>query len=249
MQPAESAAGEVVIYHTADLHGRLSSAAARRLAELREKRPNALLLDAGDAVTAGNLGFRLGGEPILRRMAEIGYGAMAMGNRESHPWRFFLERKLRDASFPVLAANLRARRGRAARMVQGHVILESGGRRVGVFGLAPRVTPPESFWARFTDYVFDEPVAAAQQAAAELRGRTDLVVCLSHCGAETDRQLAALPGISLVLGGHSHRAFVSRLPGQALIVHPGPHGQHVSETRLAGRGNARSALLPLSEGT
>lgn len=248
MSRGESAPGEVLIYHTADLHGRFSPAAARQLAELRQRRPECLLLDAGDAVTAGNLGFRPGGEPILRSMAEIGYRAMAMGNREAHPWRFFLARKLRDASFPVLAANLRPRRRPVPPMVQSHLLLGSGGRRVAVIGLAPPVTPPDSFWARFTDYVFDDPVAAARHTASELGGSADLIVCLSHCGAETDRRLAAMPEIALVLGGHSHRAFVSRLPDQALIVHPGPYGRHVAETRLSARGNARSSLVPLSSG-
>ncbi|MDH4180358.1 MAG: hypothetical protein OEV33_07585, partial [Armatimonadota bacterium] len=59
-------------FHTADLHNRLSPAAARRLADLKRRHEGALLLDAGDAIGAGNLAFRPGGEPILRRMAEIG---------------------------------------------------------------------------------------------------------------------------------------------------------------------------------
>ena len=95
-----------LILHTADFHNRLPPAAARQLARLKQDHPGSVLLDAGDAVAAGNLTFRLFGEPILRRMASIGYDAMAMGNRESHPSRPFLERKLRDASFPILAANL-----------------------------------------------------------------------------------------------------------------------------------------------
>ena len=47
-------------------------------------------------------------------MAEIGYAAMAMGNRESHPLAGAAQ-KLKDATFPVLSANLVAKRGRLPR--------------------------------------------------------------------------------------------------------------------------------------
>ena len=237
----------VVILHTADLHNRLSPAAARQLKSLKEGEEG-LLLDAGDAVAAGNLGFRLWGEPILRRMAEIGYDGMAMGNRESHPMRRVLERKLQDASFPVLAANLVGKRQRAPEGVRRHMVFERGGARVAVIGFAPQMTQPGSVWARVTDYVFEEPVGVARRLARELKESADLVVCLSHCGEEIDRQLAAVEEVDLVLGGHSHRDLVWREPGSALVVHPGWHGSHVACTEIASREEARSVLRPLEAG-
>ena len=243
--PAEGAA---VILHTADFHNRLAPAAARQLARLKHDHPGAVLLDAGDAVAAGNLTFRLAGEPILRRMAAIGYDAMAMGNRESHPSRRFLERKLRDASFPILAANLVPKRQPRPPIVQDCVILDRPPGRLAVIGLAPQITSPRSVWARVTDYVFEDPIPVAQRLAAELRDQADLVICLSHCGADTDHRLAALPEIDLVLGGHTHRHLVSRQTGGALVVHPGSRGSHVACTHLTCRDDARSVLLPLEAG-
>jgi 2',3'-cyclic-nucleotide 2'-phosphodiesterase (5'-nucleotidase family) len=210
------------ILHTADLHNRLRPAAARQLAKLKREHEGALLLDAGDAVAAGNLTFRLGGEPILRRMAGIGYDAMAMGNRESHPARRVLERKLRDADFPVLAANIVAKRQPLPPIVRDRVVLERpDGFTVLVIGLAPQMTRPESGWARVTDYVFEDPLRVARNLAGEQRGEADLVVCLSHCGEEVDHQLAAMPEVDLVLGGHSHRHLVAHNDDEALVAHPG----------------------------
>ena len=240
--------GAALIFHTADLHNHLCPAAARQLKALKQAHPDALLLDAGDAVGAGNLAFRLRGEPILRQMAEIGYDAMAMGNRESHPIGAMLERKLQDARFPVLAANLVAKRQPAPEMVRDHVVFERAGKRVAVIGLAPQMTRPGSFWARVTDFVFQDPLASASRLAGELRQQADLVVCLSHCGEEIDRQLASLEAVDLVLGGHSHRDLVTREPGQALVVHPGWRGSHVACTELTGRSDARSVLRPLEAG-
>jgi 5'-nucleotidase len=238
----------VTIFHTADLHNGLTPAAARQLAELKRQHPGALLLDAGDAVAAWNLTYRLRGEPILRIMAEVGYSAMAMGNRESHPLKRGLEQKLRDASFPVLAANVRARRQLLPEVVRSHVLLSVPGARVGVIGLAPQMVRPTSLWARGTDYVFEDPLAVAPELAGRLREDADLVVCLSHCGETVDRELAALPEVDLVLGGHTHTARVLQEPGRALIVYPGHHGSHVAKTEISSRGRARSELIPLERG-
>jgi 5'-nucleotidase len=238
----------VTIFHTADLHNRLTPAAARQLAELKRQHPGSLLLDAGDAVAAGNLTYRMMGEPILRVMADLGYSAMAMGNRESHPFRHALERKLRDASFPVLAANIRARRGPLPEVVRSHVLLSVPGARVGVIGLAPQMVRPSSVWARVADYVFEDPLEVAPELAVRLREDADLVVCLSHASEETNRELAALPEVDLVLGGHSHHARVVTEPGGALIVYPGRYGSHVAKTELTSRDDARSELIPLERG-
>lgn len=233
-----------VILHTADFHNRLKPAAAARLAELKRAHPDALLLDAGDAVGAGNLTFRPGGEPILRQMAEIGYDAMAMGNRESHPSRDILTRKLRDAAFPVLAANLAAKRRGPSPKVRDHIVFE-GPPRLAVIGLAPQMTRPDSLWAAVTDFVFDDPVAVAARCAQALSTEADLVVCLSHCGVRVDRVLAVIEDVDLVLGGHSHRTLIEQHPGNAMVVHPGHHGSHVARTEIRRRDDVRSELIAL----
>ncbi len=232
-------------FHTADLHNRLSPAVARQLADLKRGRAGALLLDAGDAIAAGNLVFRLAGEPILVQMARIGYDAMAMGNRESHPTRWVLERKLRGASFPVLAANLRPSRRPPPDVVRTHALFDTPAGRVAVIGLAPQVTRPGSLWSRVTDYVFEDPVSTAAELSATLHREADLIVCLSHCGDRVDAEVAALPDVDLVLGGHAHRDFVMRGSGRALVVHPGHHGGCVARTEIISRDEADSVLLPL----
>jgi 2',3'-cyclic-nucleotide 2'-phosphodiesterase (5'-nucleotidase family) len=236
-----------LIFHTADLHNRLSPAAARRLAGWKREHPGALLLDAGDAISAGNLTYRLRGEPMLRLMGEIGYDAMAMGNRESHPKRGLLMRKLRGAAFPVLAANLVARRGEAPSPIRDHIIF-AGPPRVAVMGLAPQMTRPGSRWAGVVDFVFEEAVSAAAELAPRLTKEADLVICLSHAGLRADRELAAIPEVDLVLGGHSHRKVIAQEAGNAMVVHPGWHGSHVSRTEIWGRDRVRSELMALESG-
>jgi 2',3'-cyclic-nucleotide 2'-phosphodiesterase (5'-nucleotidase family) len=195
------------VLHTNDLHNRLSPGKAAFIRDLKAHfAPDVLLLDAGDAVSAGNLGAKKV-EPILARLAETGYDAMAMGNRESHPTRAALDIKLNSAKVPVLAANIRPRKDRRVpRIVQEYLIFDVADAEVAVFGLAPAITPPDSFWAKVTDYVFDDPLKTGPGLARKLREQADLVIALTHIGYEQDVILAASPAIDLIIGGHTHRA-------------------------------------------
>jgi 2',3'-cyclic-nucleotide 2'-phosphodiesterase (5'-nucleotidase family) len=240
-----------VIIHTADLHNHLSPAAARLLREHRQAAPDTLLLDSGDAVRAGNLGSTRGGEPILRLMSQAGYDAMAMGNRESHPTLRVLERKLADASFPILAANLMAKRKPLPQQVQSHILRNlPGGLRVAVIGLSPQITAPESWWSRITDYVWDDPLKTAAGLARKLRPEVDLLVCLSHIGLELDQHLARIEGIDLILGGHSHTTeFPPRRVGNACLAHVGHGGRHAGRLEIEVEGGEVASiageLIPL----
>jgi 2',3'-cyclic-nucleotide 2'-phosphodiesterase (5'-nucleotidase family) len=223
-----------VILHTGDLHNRLSEAAANFLRRAKEQSPDALLLDSGDAIRAGNLGCTRGGEPILRLMSAAGYDAMAMGNRESHPTLRVLKRKLADASFPVLAANMMAKRQPWPEQVKSHIVRKlSNGLRVAVMGLAPQVTSPQSWWARVTDYVWDDPLKTAVGLARKLRPDADLVICLTHLGLKLDEELAQVAGIDLILGGHSHvTASPPRRVGACYIAHAGHGGRFVGRLEI-----------------
>lgn len=226
------------ILHTNDLHNRLTSRSAQFIAGLKKHYlPDVLLLDAGDAVGAGNLGAR-GKEPVLTLMWEAGYDAMAMGNRESHPTQTALYKKLKDAKFPVLAANLRARKDKPPpRMVQEYVEFafgdEEGPMVITVIGLSPQITPPESFWARMTDFVFDDPLKTGPGLARKLRDDSDLVIALTHIGYERDVQLAASPDIDLIIGGHSHQAIMPpERPGHAYLAATAALASHIGHVTV-----------------
>lgn len=245
------------LLHTNDMHNKLTPQKATFIAGLkRHFEPDVLLLDAGDAVGAGNLGAR-GKEPILTLMAEAGYDAMAMGNRESHPTQAALQKKLKDARVPVLAANLRARKEfRAPRIVEEYFTIEMGEEDeeeflVTVFGLAPQITPPDSFWAKMTDYVFDDPLKTGPGLAKKLRPETDVLIALTHIGYDSDILLAASPDIDLIIGGHSHRAVMPpERHGHAYVAATAAFATHIGHlTVTVGDGGGITAidgeLIPL----
>ena len=76
---------KLTVFHTGDFHNSLDTTKADRLKALKEQTPNSLLLDAGDAIWAGNIYVRPGGEPALRLMSDAGYDAVVAGNESTLP--------------------------------------------------------------------------------------------------------------------------------------------------------------------
>lgn len=195
---------ELTIVHTNDTHGRMQPPASDRLAELLASLPGAIYLDAGDTVSAGNLGFRPGGEPALTVLTELGCRAMCLGNRETHPRKEIFSRKVDRAGFPLLSANLIAK-GNAPSPAVPHVILEVRGVRLGVFGVTVPMFRKKEWSQPLCDYWFDDPLAAARREVEVLRPQVDVLIALTHIGHRQDLALAAaLPELDLLIGGHSH---------------------------------------------
>jgi 2',3'-cyclic-nucleotide 2'-phosphodiesterase (5'-nucleotidase family) len=195
---------ELTVLHTNDTHGRMKPPVSDAMRELIAAHPGALILDAGDAVSAGNLGFRIGGEPVLGTMSDLGYHAMCLGNRETHPRKEFFPLKLDRARFPILSANAVAK-GSAPLPVRPHLILERHGVRMGVFGVTVPMFTRKQWSEPLCDYWFDNPIEAARRQVAELRPQVDVLIALTHIGFAQDTKLAeACPDLDLLIGGHSH---------------------------------------------
>jgi 2',3'-cyclic-nucleotide 2'-phosphodiesterase (5'-nucleotidase family) len=219
----------LTILHTNDFHNHLLPHQADRLKKLRnEIGENGLLLDAGDAISSGNVTYKSGGEPILDAMSEAGYDAMTVGNREFHFSQAGFFAKLSRAAFPALCANVRAREAGAAVPVVSHIKkVLAGSFRVTVFGLTVPMITDRMLVRHASAWVFDDPITVAHRIVPEIRPDCDLLVCLSHIGLAKDRDLARdIPKIDLIIGGHTH----ATLPegeriGDTLIVQAGWWGK------------------------
>lgn len=195
------------ILHTNDFHNHLTDQQAQTIGRTRAELQNVLLFDAGDAVSAGNVGVRPGGEPILVRMTNAGYDAMTMGNREFHIADALLRAKIGKAGFPILCANVRWRedRGETLPVVPNLLRTMPNGLRVGVFGLTVPMVTPRMAARVVSAFLFDDPRLTAQQQIAVLRPITDVLIALTHIGLRQDEKLAAAcPELDLIIGGHSH---------------------------------------------
>lgn len=251
----------VTIFHTSDMHNKLTPGLAERLRDLVQSHPNSLMLDSGDAIWSGNIFWRPGGEPILDLMSSVPYDAMCMGNREFHFLSAGLVTKTSRARFPVLSANLRS----AKHVRPGHVVpdaslrtcsplpsaaFELDGIRVSVFGLSVPCITERMLVKKVSDYYFAEPVEAAAEIIPTLRKECDVLVALTHIGIKRDTELAeTVPGIDVIIGGHTHTLAEERV-GETHILHSGMHAHYVRKVEIelkAGKVGVKTELIGLGK--
>jgi 2',3'-cyclic-nucleotide 2'-phosphodiesterase (5'-nucleotidase family) len=241
---------DLTILHTNDLHGKLSK---RAMEIIKPSCGGCLLLDSGDAISSGNIYYRPGGEPVLAQMSDLGYDAMAMGNREFHFLSYGLKSKIKLAYFPVLSANIRSKNSEISQLVQPSITKEINGLRIVIFGLTvPMITKRTVI----SPYWFEDPITAVQEIISQLRDKADILIALTHIGLQKDMELAsAVPGIDLIIGGHSHK--ILRDPvivGRTAIVQAGYWGRFLGKAEITkpdtpgGMFDIRETLIDLRNG-
>ena len=177
---------------------------AERINQLRSEKPS-LLLSAGDMIQGDSWTNLSSGESVIDLMNLLQFDAITTGNHEFDFGQEILMKRIKQASFPLLAANVKGLDG-----LKPYTILNRGGVRVGIIGLITDETPETSHPRNTVGLAFTKPLAKVYELLRELRGKTDLIVLLTHLGHSEDRELAERlsqspdGGNLLIIGGHSH---------------------------------------------
>ena len=240
-----------------------------RLATLvRERRaanPNTLLLDCGDTLQGEPLNYvrtKLHPElpePAVAVMNDLGYSAMALGNHDFDWGMEVLRRTEKEARFPFLSANtVQAANGKEA--FTPSITVEVAGVKVAILGLTtPGVPRWEEPWC-YAGLRFLDPVEVARNLVPRLRQQADLVIVAMHGGlgrlpgraddANFALRLAEeVPGIDLLLIGHTHQPVCTTHKGVAILqAHVYGRVLARAEFTLVRSGNRwRPAAPPLTE--
>jgi 5'-nucleotidase/UDP-sugar diphosphatase len=210
---------------------------------LRASRGSVLALNAGD-VFVGSFEFnKYLGYPEFKLMDGI-YDATALGNHEFDLGLDVLTGVLAGApelgcdlgpvTQPVLCANVAFPAGSflASRVVP-HIIREFSGVKIGIFGL---VNYDALNYSPATYAMLSDPLAAAVAQVSELKSAgCAVVICVSHLGTAWDVQgLALVPGIDVIVGGHSHDAMaLPTLVGSTIVVQAGDFNKYLGELRIS----------------
>ncbi len=177
---------------------------------VRAANKNVLVLSAGDFNTGRPESNFFKAEPDIIGMNYIGYDALSMGNHEFDPSPAEMQKQIADSNFPWLCANVVKENGKYIDNVQPYMIKDYGTFKVAVFGLMTAETAKTGNPANIKGYVFKDEVEVAKKLVPELKKKADIVIALVHMGIYSDaskgskRIAAEVPGIALVVDGHTH---------------------------------------------
>ena len=228
-------------------------------AEAKEHGGAVIVLDAGDAFQGTLISNRFQGRSVTDVYNALGVTAAALGNHEFDFGIPVLKERIAQARYPILAANvfLKGTRQRPD-WLRPSTIVDAGGIRVGIIGLATVETPLTTNPALIAGIDFVEGGAAAAQEADLLRSRGATVVVISaHAGPgppenEIQRIAEAVRGkVDAIASGHHHVSIgppplvVENVP----IVQSGSKLQAFSVIELALDANGRVTSFAVNEGS
>ncbi|PPB79731.1 sulfur-oxidizing protein SoxB [Albidovulum inexpectatum] len=217
---------------------------------IRAARPDALLLDGGDTWQGSLTALRTAGQDMVNVMNALKPDAMT-----AH-WEFTLgidrvNEIVESLPFPMLGANIFDAEWEEP-AYEPYKMFEVGGAQVAVIGQAFPYLPianPKWMFPGLSFGIREERMAEVVQEVRD--AGADLVVVLSHNGFDVDRKMAArVPGIDVILTGHTHDALPEPvLVGETILIASGSNGKFVSRVDLDVRDGRmmgfRHKLIPI----
>ncbi|XP_021430396.1 snake venom 5'-nucleotidase [Oncorhynchus mykiss] len=237
---------ELTLLHTNDAHARIEEnsresgkcspgspcfgGVARRftkIADIRSKERNVLLLDAGDQFQ-GTVWFNYyKGEEAAYFMNKLGYDAMAFGNHEfDNGVEGLLRPFLQKVNFTVLSANIKADATLAPTIngyYQPYTTFTMGSEIVAVVGYTSVETPVLSLPG--PHLIFEDEIKALQvQVDKLITLGYNKIIALGHSGFDVDIDIAKrVKGVDLVIGGHTNTfLYTGSVPSSEVPAGPYP---------------------------
>lgn len=245
---AADAQTTLTVLHVNDLHARMepfapatdapvvggmARIAAKAFAIRADQPGKVLFLSAGDMIHGTNIANLFGGRSVIETMNLAGFDAMTLGNHEFNYGQEALLALGEKALFPFLGANIINAEGQ--RYVKPYIIKEVGNLKVAIIGLSAEETPIVTHPKNVAGMTFANPIVTAKELVKvqEIQ-EADLILALTHIGAELDRQLAAeVPEIDVIVGGHSHTQIdKAEKIGETVYVQAGEHGKYLGRLDL-----------------
>lgn len=195
-----------------DAEGKCFGGIARVKTKIDERRDaltntgqNVVVLDAGDQFQGSLFYTTYKGDAAVEFMNAIGFDAMAVGNHEFDDGPEGLLKFIDKADFPVISGNtLAGASSPLADKIEPYLVKEIGGEKVGILSVLATDTDETS--SPGDTILLIEETRYLQDAVAELEGEgVNKIILLSHVGLPRDKEIAAaVDGIDVIVGGHSH---------------------------------------------
>ncbi len=165
---------------------------------------NVVLLSAGDEFQGSLFFTQYKSKIVSDFMNDMGFDVVATGNHEFDDGPAEFATFIDAAKFPIIGGNFDTSKDPDLKgRPEGTYVLDMGGQKVGIIGALTEETPEISSVGAVTFSSAAEYIKAqAEKFAAE---GINKVIVLSHLGYTIDEKIAAeVPGIDVIVGGHSH---------------------------------------------
>ncbi|MFZ4523032.1 MAG: bifunctional metallophosphatase/5'-nucleotidase [Bacteroidales bacterium] len=230
---------EIIILHTNDMHSKIDNMA--RLAyladSLRKGHPNVFLVSAGDNFTGNPVVDMVPekGSPIIDLMNRCGFNVSAMGNHEFDMGQTLLKKRMQQAKFPFICANMDGSDAVIGQL-RPYTVLNAGNDiSITLLGLIQLDDNglPSAHPSNMKDVKFVNGLTKAREFAG-LKKPNGILIALSHLGIDDDIRLTdSMPQFDLIIGGHSHTLLNQpRFANGVMIVQAGAHMKYVGKTTL-----------------
>ncbi len=228
---AESEDKGIVILHTNDIHcGMYSDDNTFGYAELagyaqklEDEGYETIIVDAGDAIQGGIVGYMSDGQYIVDIMNEVGYDVAIPGNHEFDYGMSEFMNVVDNADFDYISSNFISLES-GDNVLDSYKIIEKDGVKIGFVGITTPETitssTPKYFMNENGEYIYgfcggdegQELYDTVQNAVDEaLSDGADYIVAIGHLGVDTSSKpwtsqeiISNVSGIDVFIDGHSH---------------------------------------------
>lgn len=215
---------------------------------LKKNNPKVLAVDAGDVFQGTAFFENYKGETDIECLSQAGYDIFTPGNHDFDEGPENLAKQLKNAKFDVINCNLDLSGVPALKeLVKPSVIKTIDGEKVAFVGV---ITPAlKELVNKLGDVKFLSPSEKWMQPVRDEVERLkklgiNKIVLVSHCGVDLEKSLAAIEGVDLVIGGHSH----TRLDKAVVVEQANGEKAMVVQTGCYGRALGRLDLVFDKEG-
>ncbi|TGQ52797.1 LysM peptidoglycan-binding domain-containing protein [Mesorhizobium sp. M1C.F.Ca.ET.193.01.1.1] len=183
--------------------GRLITAIAQERKKLEGQ--NVLLLNAGDSFQGSLFYITYKGAAEEEFLNQMRPDAVTLGNHEFDDGESALVPYLDKAKFPIVSANVMPNdKSGANGKFKPSIVVEVGGQKIGIVGAVTNDTPELA--SPGPNVAIADDVKSITAEVEKLKGEgINKIIAVTHIGYNRERDvIAKIPGVDVVVGGHSH---------------------------------------------
>ena len=168
----------------------------------RRRRKNLIVAHAGDTLSPSLMSGFDRGKHIIQLTNMVGLDLFVPGNHEYDFGEEVFRKRMAEAKFPILAANLRDKDGKPLAGIKDTMLRTFEGVKIGIVGLTAENSVSKSSPGTLT---FRPGLATLKEKAGELRkAGADLIVAVAHAPWQDDVRMTRSGEIDVLLSGDDH---------------------------------------------